>query len=93
MQMDAQAGPEAAEADVEALLAQPLEPHPELEVGSLPNGLRYVILPNRSPPDRFEAHLEVHAGERQACAALHSVRSAAAAGSSASCAARAAARP
>jgi len=23
---------------------------------------RYVILPNKLPPTRFEAHLEVHAG-------------------------------
>ena len=44
------------------LLAQNLEAHPELEVGHLQNGLRYVILPNSTPPNRFEAHLEVHAG-------------------------------
>ena len=31
-------------------------------VGQLENGLRYVILPNKLPPKRFEAHLEVHAG-------------------------------
>lgn len=24
--------------------------------------MRYVIFPNKSPPNRFEAHLEVHAG-------------------------------
>lgn len=39
-----------------------LENHPNLEIGKLRNGLRYVILPNVSPPNRFEAHLEVHAG-------------------------------
>lgn len=39
-----------------------LENHPNLEIGKLSNGLRYVILPNASPPNRFEAHLEVHAG-------------------------------
>lgn len=39
-----------------------LENHPNLEIGKLSNGLRYVILPNVSPPNRFEAHLEVHAG-------------------------------
>ena len=33
-----------------------------LQLGSLDNGLRYVLLPNRSPPSRFEAHLEIHAG-------------------------------
>lgn len=44
------------------LLDAELEPHPHLEIGQLPNGLRYVILPNATPPARFEAHLEVHAG-------------------------------
>lgn len=39
-----------------------LENHPNLHIGKLSNGLRYVILPNPSPPNRFEAHLEVHAG-------------------------------
>ena len=39
-----------------------LENHPNLRIGKLSNGLRYVILPNPSPPNRFEAHLEVHAG-------------------------------
>ena len=47
---------------VEALLVAELEQHPELEVGHLPNGLRFVVLPNRAPPARFEAHLEIHAG-------------------------------
>lgn len=46
----------------EALLTAELKGHPELDVGTLPNGLRYVILPNTTPPARFEAHLEVHAG-------------------------------
>ena len=36
--------------------------HPELVTGQLENGLRYVMLPNKTPPNRFEAHLEVHAG-------------------------------
>lgn len=49
-------------APAESLLNQELTLHPELEVGHLPNGLRYVILPNVTPPSRFEAHLEVHAG-------------------------------
>lgn len=52
----------ASSLPAEALLHQELVPHPNLEVGSLPNGLRYVILPNVTPPARFEAHLEVHAG-------------------------------
>lgn len=45
-----------------SLLQGGLEHHPDLEIGRLENGLRYVILPNKSPPMRFEAHLEVHAG-------------------------------
>lgn len=44
------------------LLSQALEPHGELDVYYLPNGLRVVLLPNPSPLDRFEAHLEIHAG-------------------------------
>jgi len=36
--------------------------HPGLVTGELDNGLRYVIFPNKTPPNRFEAHLEVHAG-------------------------------
>eukprot|EP00887_Chlorella_sp_A99_P001378 scaffold8.g1378.t1 len=51
-----------AASQVESLLAASLEQHPQLEVGHLPNGLRYVVLPNAAPPARFEAHLEVHAG-------------------------------
>lgn len=43
-------------------LSTPLEPHPDLLTGTLDNGLRYVVLPNETPPGRFEAHLEVHAG-------------------------------
>ena len=43
-------------------LATPLEPHPDLLTGTLPNGLRFVVLPNETPPGRFEAHLEIHAG-------------------------------
>ncbi|KAJ6723654.1 STROMAL PROCESSING PEPTIDASE CHLOROPLASTIC-RELATED [Salix koriyanagi] len=36
--------------------------HPKLHRGQLKNGLRYLILPNKVPPNRFEAHMEVHAG-------------------------------
>jgi len=39
-----------------------LPSHPDLVRGVLPNGLEYAILPNASPPGRFEAHLEVFAG-------------------------------
>lgn len=40
-------------------LDSPLEPHPDLVRGKLENGLEYVILPNKSPAGRFEAHLQV----------------------------------
>mmetsp|Transcript_36874 Transcript_36874/g.42058 ORF Transcript_36874/g.42058 Transcript_36874/m.42058 type:complete len:1196 (-) Transcript_36874:266-3853(-) len=36
--------------------------HPDVRSGVLDNGLPYVILPNRSPPGRFEAHLQVFSG-------------------------------
>lgn len=41
---------------------QPLPPHPRRIEGKLKNGFSYVILPNQSPPERFEAHLEVLSG-------------------------------
>ena len=40
----------------------PLPVHPEVKSGVLENGLSYVILPNKSPPGRFEAHLQVFSG-------------------------------
>ncbi|OAY51233.1 stromal processing peptidase, chloroplastic [Manihot esculenta] len=39
-----------------------LPSHPKLCRGQLKNGLRYLILPNKVPPNRFEAHMEVHVG-------------------------------
>ena len=57
-----QAPVEDAPHAVEALLDEELPSLPELELGQLDNGLRYVILPNKVPADRFEAHLEIHAG-------------------------------
>lgn len=36
--------------------------HPDVRSGVLPNGLPYAILPNKSPPGRFEAHLQVFSG-------------------------------
>lgn len=42
--------------------SEPLPVHPEVRSGTLPNGLPYVILPNKSPPGRFEAHLQVFSG-------------------------------
>jgi predicted Zn-dependent peptidase len=49
--------------DVDQLLDQKLEQMPGMTLGQLDNGLRYVILPNKVPPNRFEAHLEMHVGE------------------------------
>ncbi|KAJ7982662.1 Stromal processing peptidase, chloroplastic [Quillaja saponaria] len=43
-------------------LGSELPSHPKLCRGQLKNGLRYLILPNKVPPTRFEAHLEVHTG-------------------------------
>jgi hypothetical protein len=40
-------------------LDQSLDSHPELVRGRLDNGFEYVILPNKSPPTFFEAHLQV----------------------------------
>lgn len=48
--------------EVETLLKQPVGREKDLVVGELANGFKYVILPNKLPPGRFEAHLEVHAG-------------------------------
>ncbi|CAI7839775.1 unnamed protein product [Closterium sp. NIES-53] len=53
---------DAERAEVEALLAERLPSHPKVHRGMLVNGLRYVILPNKLPPNRFEAHLEMHVG-------------------------------
>ncbi|BBN04418.1 stromal processing peptidase, chloroplastic [Marchantia polymorpha subsp. ruderalis] len=55
-------GSEAETADVEEFLQSKLPSHPKLHRGELKNGLRYVILPNKVPPNRFEAHMEMHVG-------------------------------
>ncbi|XBI11784.1 hypothetical protein VPH35_138768 [Triticum aestivum] len=47
---------------LEDVLDTPLPSHPKLIRGQLKNGLRYLILPNKVPADRFEAHMEVHVG-------------------------------
>ena len=36
--------------------------HPNVKSGELSNGFSYVILPNKSPAGRFEAHLQVFSG-------------------------------
>ena len=40
----------------------PLPLHSSVVSGVLPNGFSYIFLPNRSPPGRFEAHLQVFSG-------------------------------
>lgn len=42
--------------------SEPLPIHPDVRSGTLSNGLPYIILPNKSPPGRFEAHLQVFSG-------------------------------
>lgn len=54
--------PELRRVEVEELLNAELPSHPKLYRGQLKNGLRYIILPNKVPPNRFEAHMEVHVG-------------------------------
>lgn len=39
-----------------------LKPDPAVRWGSLPNGLRYAVLPNPEPPNRVSLRLYVHAG-------------------------------
>ncbi len=55
-------GSEAMPMNADAILGKPLDWHPDLRQGQLDNGLQYVLLPNKIPPERFEAHLEIHAG-------------------------------
>jgi hypothetical protein len=52
----------SSKASVASVLAEPVAANQGLITGQLDNGLRYVLLGNPSPPQRFEAHLEVHAG-------------------------------
>ncbi|KAL5778469.1 hypothetical protein ACOSP7_011395 [Xanthoceras sorbifolium] len=54
--------PELERKQVEAFLSTELPSHPKLYRGQLKNGLRYLILPNKVPANRFEAHMEIHAG-------------------------------
>ncbi|KAJ8536100.1 hypothetical protein K7X08_034501 [Anisodus acutangulus] len=54
--------PEVERAEFEQFLRSELPSHPKLYRGQLKNGLRYLILPNKVPPNRFEAHMEVHVG-------------------------------
>uniref|UniRef100_A0A803NKI9 Stromal processing peptidase, chloroplastic n=1 Tax=Cannabis sativa TaxID=3483 RepID=A0A803NKI9_CANSA len=48
--------------ELDEFLTCQLPSHPKLYRGQLKNGMRYLILPNKVPPNRFEAHMEVHVG-------------------------------
>ncbi|XP_057470315.1 stromal processing peptidase, chloroplastic isoform X2 [Actinidia eriantha] len=54
--------PEIERIALERFLRSKLPIHPKLYRGQLGNGLRYLILPNKVPPNRFEAHMELHVG-------------------------------
>ncbi|KAL7152707.1 hypothetical protein ABFS83_04G116200 [Erythranthe nasuta] len=54
--------PELERLEFEKFLRFEIPSHPKLHRGQLKNGLRYLILPNKVPPNRFEAHMEVHVG-------------------------------
>lgn len=45
--------PEAERAEFERFLCSELPSHPKLYRGQLKNGLRYLILPNKVPPNRY----------------------------------------
>ncbi|XP_057975636.1 stromal processing peptidase, chloroplastic [Malania oleifera] len=53
---------EVESTELEGFLGSKLLSHPKLYRGQLKNGLRYLILPNKVPQNRFEAHMEVHVG-------------------------------
>ncbi|XVF74025.1 hypothetical protein PTKIN_Ptkin13bG0028700 [Pterospermum kingtungense] len=48
--------------ELEGFLSTELPSNAKLHRGQLKNGLRYLILPNKVPLNRFEAHMEVHVG-------------------------------
>lgn len=45
--------PEIGRAELEGFLCSELPSHPKLYRGQLKNGLRYLILPNKVPPNRY----------------------------------------
>jgi len=49
-------------ATAEADLSAPLAPRGDLVHGRLDNGFEYVLVPNKTPSGRFEAHLQMHVG-------------------------------
>ena len=55
-------GPEQEAVMTKPGASEPLPTHPAVKAGVLQNGLPYIILPNKSPAGRFEAHLQVFSG-------------------------------
>lgn len=45
------------ETELEVFLSSELPPHPKLYRGKLKNGLRYLILPNKVPPNRYSSSM------------------------------------
>lgn len=45
--------PEIERTELEGFLSSELPSHPKLHRGQLKNGLRYLILPNKVPPNRY----------------------------------------
>lgn len=45
--------PEIDRAELEGFLSTELPSHPKVYRGQLKNGLRYLILPNKVPPNRY----------------------------------------
>ena len=43
---------------IQAFLSSELPSHPKLHRGQLKNGLRYLILPNKVPPNRLVLHYD-----------------------------------
>eukprot|EP00977_Amphora_coffeiformis_P019368 scaffold7190_cov193-Amphora_coffeaeformis.AAC.3 len=55
-------GPEQEPVMTKLGASEALPTHPAVKSGVLENGLPYIILPNKSPAGRFEAHLQVFSG-------------------------------
>jgi hypothetical protein len=49
--------PEIEQIDLDGFLSSELPSHPKLYRGQLKNGLRYLILPNKVPPNRYASSI------------------------------------
>ena len=52
--------PEREQLSLDGFLSSELPSHPKLYRGQLKNGLRYLILPNKVPPNRYGSSTTVH---------------------------------